>query len=409
MVRVRLCSTNEEIWKGNKMMTRSYPILAFAAFPAILWGQFSSGSTGSDGALNLNTSGTVTLDPSTLPNKCANNICNFTSITIGASTTVVLTSQLWRNASVVWLSQSDVNVAGSLVLDGTAGAAMNTANPGINRFPSAPGPGGFPGGVGGYLNQPAQPGSGFGGGSAGTSTYANGGPGVYSYFNNQLTPLLGGAGGGGGYQGTSSAGGNGGAGGGAIRIVSSTSITVNGLISSVGGDGNYPVGAGNGGAGGNGSGGVIHLVAPAVSGSGTITTGGANSGISEISATNSATSGLHFGGPSVLAGLYNPPLPSGTPAVQVTSVNGVNAPQYPTASPTVPDVTITSAAPVSVAIAAQNVPITSTVTLYLTSENAPDAKMTCGALAGTVASSTATCTSVNFPSGVTITNILAVW
>jgi hypothetical protein len=35
--------------------------------------------------------------------------------------------------------------------------------------------------------------------------------------------------------------------------------------------------------------------------------------------------------------------------------------------------------------------------------------MTCGALSGTVASSTATCTGVSFPSGVTITNILAVW
>jgi hypothetical protein len=74
-----------------------------------------------------------------------------------------------------------------------------------------------------------------------------------------------------------------------------------------------------------------------------------------------------------------------------------------------PDVTINSSTPVSVVIAAQNIPTTSTVTLYLTAENAPDTKVTCGALSGTVASSTATCTSVNFPSGVTITNILAVW
>src|SRR5580704_13460753 len=112
MVRVRFCSTNKSFRRGMKMMTRSYLILAFAALPAMLQAQFSSGSTGSDGALNLTTSGTVTLDPTTLPNQCANNVCNFTSIAIGANTTVVLTSQLWRNASVVWLSQGDVNIAG---------------------------------------------------------------------------------------------------------------------------------------------------------------------------------------------------------------------------------------------------------------------------------------------------------
>ena len=131
-------------------MTRSYLILALAAVPAILQAQFTSGSTGADGALNLTASGTVTLDPSTLPNKCANNVCNFTSITIGANTTVVLTSRLWRNASVVWLSQGAVSIAGILSANGADGTTMNTSNPGENRYPAAPGPGGFPGGVGGY-------------------------------------------------------------------------------------------------------------------------------------------------------------------------------------------------------------------------------------------------------------------
>ena len=114
-------------------------------------------------------------------------------------------------------------------------------------------------------------------------------------------------------------------------------------------------------------------------------------------------------GPFVAAGLYNPPLPSGVPAVQVTSVNSVAAPANPAANPMTPDVTINSSTPVSVAIATQNIPLSTTVTLYLTSENAPDSVATCGALTGTVASATATCTGANFPSGVTITNILAVW
>jgi hypothetical protein len=395
---------------GKTMMTRSYLILAFAAFPAMLWGQFSSGSTGSDGALSLTASGTVTLDPSTLPNHCANNVCNFSSITIGANTVVVLTSQLWRNASVVWLSQGAVNIAGALHVDGSNGAQMNAANPGLNRFPASPGPGGFPGGVGGYLSQPAQPGAGFGGGAAGNPTNHGGASAVYSYYNNQLTPLVGGSGGGGGYQGTSTAGGNGGGGGGAIRIVSSTSITVGGGITANPGYSLGPVGSGSGGNGGQGSGGVIHLVAPTVGGAGNLQTDyGGSSGVTEIStATNNFTAGQVLGA-YVAAGLYAPPLPSGIPAVQVTSVNGVAAPQYPTANPMVPDVTINSSTPVSVVIAAQNIPTTTTVTLYLTSENAPDSTMTCGALSGTVASSTATCTGVNFPPGVTITNILAVW
>jgi len=395
-------------------MTRNYLILAFAAVPAILQAQFTSGSTGADGALNITASGTVTLDPSTLPNKCANNVCNFTSITIGATTTVVLTSQLWRNASVVWLSQGAVSIAGILSLSGIDGSAMSTSNPGENRYPAAPGPGGFPGGVGGYLGQPAQPGTGYGGGAAGNTASVNGGYGTYSYFNSQLTPLVGGAGGGGGYQGTALAGGNGGGGGGAIRIVSSTSIAVNGQITTGGGNASPSVatGTGSGGYGGKGAGGAIHLIAPTVSGSGILasgTGGGGAPGVVEISATTNTFPILGVFGMYVSAGLYAPPLPSGLPAIQVTSVAGVAAPQYPQASQTVPDVTINSATPVTVAIAAQNIPTSTTISLYLTAENGPDSTIVCGALSGTIGSSTANCTSVNFPPGVTVTNIVAVW
>jgi hypothetical protein len=48
-------------------------------------------------------------------------------------------------------------------------------------------------------------------------------------------------------------------------------------------------------------------------------------------------------------------------------------------------------------IATQNIPTSTTVALYLTSENAPDSVATGGALSGTVANATATCTAVNFP------------
>ncbi|HEX3747121.1 MAG TPA: hypothetical protein VHW09_24460 [Bryobacteraceae bacterium] len=392
------------------MKMRSYWVLVLAAFPALLQAQFSSGSTGSDGALNI-TSGTVTLDPTMLPNQCANNVCNFSSIMIGPNVTVVLTSQLWRNSSVVWLSQGAVSIQGTIHADGSGGAAMNTQNPGLTRFPAAPGPGGFPGGVGGYLSQPSQPGAGYGGGAAGTPNGINGGPGVYSYYNNQLTPLLGGPGGGGGYQDGGVAGGNGGAGGGAIRIVSSVSISVTGKITANAGGLSCGIGSGVG-CGGNGSGGVIHLIAPAVSGTGTLQVNAfGNQGIIEVSSASNTipNDSSHFSGPYVSAGLYSPPLPTGVPSVQVTSVAGVTAPAYPTANPMVPDVTINSSAPVTVAIATQNIPTNSVITLYLTAENAPDSVAICGSLTGTVASATATCTAVNFPSGVTITNILAVW
>ena len=263
------------------MMTRSYLILAFAALPAILQAQFNSGSTGSDGPLNVTAS--MTLDPATLPNHCANNVCNFTTITIGANATVVLTSQLWRNASVVWLASGDVTIAGTIHVDGTPAAVMSNMNPGLNRFPAAPGPGGFPGGVGGYLNQPPQPGAGFGAGGAGTPQAINGGSATYGYYNNQLTPLIGGSGGGGGAQGTGVAGGNGSGGGGAIRIVSSTSITVNGLITANSGPNACGAGPGNPGCGGYGSGGVIHLIAPVVSGTGKVQTNGTtNTGVIDI-------------------------------------------------------------------------------------------------------------------------------
>src|SRR5579872_4360140 len=103
-------STSKDTREGNKMTIRSYLAMALVALPAMLQAQFNSGSTGSDGALNLSSSGTVVLDPATLPNKCAGNVCNFSSINIGTNTVVVLTSQLWRNASVVWLSQGDVTI-----------------------------------------------------------------------------------------------------------------------------------------------------------------------------------------------------------------------------------------------------------------------------------------------------------
>lgn len=379
--------------------------------PGIVQAQFSSGSNNSDGALNLTTAGTVIFDPAAMGlNPAGDNVFNFTTINIGAGVTVIMKAGALRNRSVVWLASGAVTIAGTLNLSGTDGAIMNASNPGLNRSPAEPGPGGFPGGVGAYLNSPATAGGGFGGGAAGTaSNGGTGSGGVYSYFNSQLTPLLGGAGGGGGWKGTGTAGGNGGAGGGAIRIVSSTSINVTGHILAAYGFPNGPIGPGfNGGLA---SGGVIHLIAPSITGNGEVNTGnGGSSGVVKLSGSNiNQTFFTGFGGNVVIGGLYNPPLPSGVPVVSVVSVNGVAAPANPLASYLVPDVTINAATTVTVNIAAQNIPVGTVVNLSLTSEQGNDSIVTCAPLAGSIANSSASCSGASYPPGITITNIRATW
>jgi len=389
-------------------------LVALAAAPGVVRAQFSSGSTGSDGALNLTTPGTVIFDPVAMGlNPAGDNVFNFTTINIGPAVTVVMKSSLLRNRAVVWLATGNVTITGTVSLDGADGAVMNPANPGLTRSPSEPGPGGFPGGVGGFGTSPATDGGGFGGGKGGTALSlaqtgnGTGATAIYSYNNSQLTPLYGGSGGGGGYLGNGMAGGNGGAGGGAIRIVSSTSIAVNGLISADGGNGNSAIGAAWNGGGG--SSGVIHLIAPTITGTGTLRTQAPTAGITKLSTSNNTfTGGFSFTTP-IIGGLYNPPLPAGLPSVTVVSVAGVNAPGVLTASYLVPDFTINSAGGTTVNIAAQNVPTGTAVKLYLTAEQGADQAITCAPLAGTIASSTASCTSVTFPPGITITDIRAVW
>jgi hypothetical protein len=407
-------------------MNRNCLLFAIVAVSApSLRAQFSSGSTGADGALNLTPpfSGcsaapcivnfTVPFSPNgTAINGTNENVYNFTTISIASGVTLVMTAPSVRNRSVIWLATGSVTIAGSIVLDGQAGIAMGS-NPGLTRAPATPGPGGFPGGMGGYLTDGPQPGGGYGGGGPAVYSYP-GGNGVYSFYNSQLTPLIGGTGGGGGMPGL--AGGNGGAGGGAIRIVSSTSVSITGSISAQGGHFGYPVPSntnGNGDNGGYGSGGAIHLIAPTITGNGNLyICGGGNNGVVQFnSTTNSFTGALNGCGtpPFYSYGLYNPPLPTGTPFVRITGVDGVAAPQFPTGSFSVPDVTINASSSVTVSIAAQNIALGTIVTLTVTSESAPDATFSCAPLSGTLQTSTATCSSVNFPSGVGITEVKASW
>jgi len=373
---------------------------------------FSSGSTGSDGALNLTTPGTVVFDPVAMGlNPAGDNIFNFTTINIGQGVTVQLTAGMLREKPVVWLASGAVTIAGTLSLNGANGyPAGSTAN----RAPSEPGPGGYRGGVGAITGSPGQPGGGPGGGAVnanGNASYQTQALCSNStiYGNSLLVPLRGGSGGGGS---NTVDGPGGGAGGGAIQIVSSVSISIAGTLQANGGnDGGFPQSSG-----GSGSGGAIHLEAPLLTGAGTVSAvGGGQAGTCSqggagwirIDSTTDSFTGTLSPAPT-LGPLFNVPLPSAVPTVSIVSINGQAAPAVPTGSFTAPDVTINSGAAVPVAIAATNIPAGTVVSLVISSETGGDQVVQATPLSGTAASSTATA-SITWPLGVSRVYIRAVW
>ena len=128
---------------------------------------FSSGSTGSDGALTYTTPGSYSFDPAALGlNAAGDNIFNFTTINIASGVTLRLDSGNLRGKPVIWLATGNVTIAGTLDLTGTN--APNLASLGADwisqRTPTSPGAGGFPGGVGARPGTNSYPGTGPGGG-----------------------------------------------------------------------------------------------------------------------------------------------------------------------------------------------------------------------------------------------------
>ena len=378
------------------------------------WGQtFTSGSTGADGDLIIATPGATVFNQ--LP-QGGGTVFNFRSIQIAEGSTLKLSGQLYPG-SLYFLAQNAVTING--ILDLSGGNAQPYGSDVSLRVPATPGPGGYSGGLGAFGTSPGQPGNGPGGGSNGFCGEGIGGSFTGDAF---LVPLIGGSGG--GSIGLSS----GGAGGGAILIASSISITVNGTINANGGAGIL------GGNSGGGSGGGIRLAAPTIAGNGTIsavggegtTCGGSGdgqppgrSGIVRLEAFQDTFTGgfgsslgngqgysypiqVYYGTP------FNTFLPTAVPAVQVTSIGGIPVSTSPTGSFTTPDVTVNSSAPLLVQIRAQNVPLGTTVTLFIFSENGPDQTITSTGLAGTLASSTATA-AVTLPSGFSRGYVKATW
>ena len=366
---------------------------------------FSSGSTGVDGALNITTPGVTYFNPTALNLTKNTNIFNFTTITIAAGSTL----KFWEgvfHGPVFLLASGDVTINGTIDITGDAspGPTASGAQQGI----SFAGSGGYSGGLGGIHGDPnhaALPGNGPGGGAAGdinsSNTWAVGGTFSGDQF---LVPLVGGSGGG-GTNDNGQFGAQGGAGGGAILIASSTKITFDGQgkgtanILAYGGNGN--------GRGCGGSGGAVRLVSNSIMGANSFginmsTQGGGacksgpGYGLARIEANSTNFSSSDFAGAtavqfSVPYALNLPTAP--LPVISVTSVGGIAINANPFSFP---DATINTSSPVPVVITATNVPLTSTVTMYLLSDKGPNQTIPV-TLTGTNTASTAT-VNVTFPS-----------
>lgn len=374
---------------------------------------FNSGSTGADGAFNPTTNTTLALPP--------NGIFNFTTINIPAGVIVTFARNA-ANTPVTMLASGNVTIAGTINLNGGSGGngAVGTSsapNGGLG------GPGGFDGGDGadGITSTTGGAGLGSGGGAGGQSPHGAGGgsfgtaggsgviaPGA-TYGIAALLPLIGGSGGGGGGAPFGITAGGGGAGGGAILVASSGTITFTGTITAIGGKGADAT-FGNSreaSAGGGGSGGAVRLVANTLTGSGgSIIVAGGSGGFRSGAAQENGGSGgigrVRVEASTNTATITYAQVPSidkpgalalpGSPSLTITSVAGVAAPASPTGSFSSPDITLPAgtANPMTIALAAVNIPLGTTVTVTVKPLDGAASSATSTALTGTLAASTAT-------------------
>ena len=92
--------------RGFRMTLGATAVCAMAVLGAApAFAQFSSGSTGKDGALSFTTPGTVVFDPVAMGiDASGDNIFNFTTINIVSGVTVQLVAHKLREKPVVWLA-----------------------------------------------------------------------------------------------------------------------------------------------------------------------------------------------------------------------------------------------------------------------------------------------------------------
>jgi hypothetical protein len=381
-----------------------------------VFGQWESGSDGTDGAYSPAVSTVVDLSLAASLCDCdAGGILNdpcrwdcpspvagrgvydaqqwavvfkYTTVNVPAGATITF-GQHPSGAPVIWLATGNVTVSGIVNLDGEDGLGPN---PPVIPYFGRPGPGGFQSGQSANAGGGSGQSFGLGPGSSptgifqtnGWASYANvpdGGCGTMgtgsTYGNSGSQPLIGGSGG--GASDNTTFGRSGGAGGGAILIGSTTQITVgaSGAVRAEGGDGGDVNCSGGSGVWGGapGSGGAIRLRAETVSllaGSlivgrgGAITAfcgcgGGPGAGrgangrvrIEASSITNLGT----INGSQSFPGAPSPVFATTPPQLYVTSVCGQSAPLDPMWGINSADIDLNAPSACTVNIEATGVPV----------------------------------------------------
>jgi hypothetical protein len=393
---------------------------------------FSSGSTGADGAFAPTTTQSIVVPDS--------GVFNFTTVNIPTGITITFTRNA-TNKPLTILASGDVVIAGTINVDGKNGNTNGLGGPG--------GPGGFNGGTGGYgFDQsfsgvpgdgPSAGGGGIGGATITGTNIGDGGGGGFGLPGTNggggtnaglggprfgavtILPLIGGSGGGGGAASANTRGGPGGGGGGAILIASSGTITLNGTIFARGGQGlgccTFVTG------GGGGAGGAIRIIANTFTGSGVINVSGGNGSGGNFHSGGSGGQGYvrveafdknNFTGSTsptniISFALPHPITPPNAPSLRIASVGGVTAPSNPLGSlQGVPDVIVPSSQPnpITVALEGANLPVGTIVQVTLTPSTGNRTTIQSSALTGTEATSTASA-SVNLSGGITVVSASA--
>lgn len=371
------------------------------------------GSTGADGAFSPTADTTLTLPPS--------GVFNFATVNIPSGVTVTFAKNA-ANTPVTILATGDVTITGGIEVNGKSGATSG--------IPGQGGPGGFDGGMGGNvivgLNGTSGLGPGGGGGGDGSDTTGSAGgfgtagqgtKGGQTHGLPTLIPLLGGSGGGGARGSTTGGGGGGGGGGGAILICSPATIAFGSGSASIRAFGGAQ-GGGGVAAGGGGSGGAIRLIANRITGPGFIQALGGTTGAGAVAAGGLGRIRLEAV-EIALAATVNPPPsaglpgpvtpPANTPTLRITAVAGVAPPANPQGSfLATPDITLspTVTNPVTVNLAASNVPVGTSIAVTVKSEGAAPTTTLSTGLTGTLASSTASA-SVTLPNGTSVISATA--
>ena len=383
------------------MRLRATPLAVFLALslPASAAPQINVGSNGSDGAFVA--AGNVVIDLATQGTYDSANwrvVFNYTSIDIQPGAVVTFLPHP-TNAPVVWLSQGDVSIAGTVNLGGQPG----TVPPNYGR--ARGGPGGFRGGApgpagtqqlnwqnsggfgpGGGLSYIGNQGGWTGGGGGHTSNGGNGhAPGGTAYGDPEVTWLVGGSGGGAGCPSNGANSTGGGGGGGAILIASNSMVHVT-STAEIGADGGASVQV-NLHLGGGGAGGAIRIVADTIDldmpsngqvplhargGSGGINGGGTGSEGRIRFEANQLDLQAQTLPPAVTGPVGSILPPAGSPTVTIVSVNGLQVPADPMAvlstGTSLPDVELAAGLPEEIVVRTTNVALNAPVYLHLTNE-----------------------------------------